>query len=215
MELQLGINVLFLLFILGLLLSTPSNCVYIRPTKATSTVKDKIEHMPSWMAKKNRLSLVVIGKPELVHFLSCRDESVKMANSTLSPTKSAKYLGVHLDENLTFEDHVQSVLGKMAKHVSVVMRLRRFCESSKVVRFCNTYKKPIIQYGLLVYGCTRKSKLKGKLLLQKSTSSYLFQKPNISVRYLFKRSSIMNVYDHCVCDLLKNAVYLEACKYAR
>ena len=56
--------------------------------------------------------------------LSCGDESVKMANTTISPPKPVKYLGNHLDENLTFEPHVQSVLGKMAKHVSVVMRLR-------------------------------------------------------------------------------------------
>ena len=62
-----------------------------------------------------------IGKTELVHFLSCRDDCVKMGKSTTSPIKSMKYLGVHLDKNLTFGAHVQSVLGKMAEHVSVVM----------------------------------------------------------------------------------------------
>ena len=68
-----------------------------------------------------------IGKTKLVHFLSCQDESVKMANSTISATKSVKYQGVHLDKKLNFEAHVQSGLGKMAKHVSVVMRWRHFC----------------------------------------------------------------------------------------
>ena len=77
--------------------------------------------------------------------------------------------------NLTLAAHVQSVLGKMAKHVSVVMRLRRFSKSSIVVAFYNIYMKSIIQYGLLVYGCTRKSKLKD-ILLQKIVLRIIFLK---------------------------------------
>ena len=62
------------------------------------------------------------------HFLSCRDESVKMANTTTSPTKFVKDLGTPLDKNVTFEAHIQSVLGKTARHVSVVTQLRVFVE---------------------------------------------------------------------------------------
>ena len=51
---------------------------------------------------------------------------MKMANTIISPTESVKYLGVHMDKMLTFEAHVQSVLGKLAKNVSVIMRLRHF-----------------------------------------------------------------------------------------
>ena len=73
-----------------------------------STFQNEVEQKPSWMAK-NKLSLY-IGKTELVHFLCCRGVNLKMANIILSPTKSVKYLGVHLDKNLIFEAHVQSVL---------------------------------------------------------------------------------------------------------
>ena len=156
-----------------------TNCVYVRPKNATSTLQDKVEHEPSWMAKKLSLQ---IEKTELVHFLSCRDESVKMANSSISPINSVKYLGVHSDKNLTFEAHVQSVFGEIVEHLPVKMRLRHLCKSSILVKCYNIYMKPIIQYGLLEYGCLRKSKLEYILLLQKSASNYLFQKPKISVR---------------------------------
>ena len=73
--------------------------------------------------QKNKMSLQ-IGKTEPVHVLSCRDQNVKMANTTMSPTKSVDYLGVYLDKNLTFEAHVQSVLAERAKNVTVEMRLR-------------------------------------------------------------------------------------------
>ena len=87
--------------IIPFLYADDTNCVYIRPKNAMSTLQDKVKHIPSWMAN-NELSLH-IGKTELVHFLSCRDENVKMANTIISPTKSVKYLGVHLDKNLTFK----------------------------------------------------------------------------------------------------------------
>ena len=122
--------------------------------------------------------------------------------------KSVKYLGVHLDKTLTFEAHVQSVLGKMAKQVLVVMLLRHFCKSSIVVRYYNIYIKPIIHYGLLVYGCTMTSKLKDILLLQRKVLRIIFFK---SRRYpsdaLFEQSRIMDVYDLYVCELVKYAVH--------
>ena len=114
-----------------------------------STFQDEVVHKPSWMAK-NKLSLHFV-KTELVHFLSCRDENVKMANTIISPTKSVNYLGVHLDKNPTFEAHVQSVLGKFVKLVSVIMRLRHFCKSSIVISIetsiCrNSVNKTFISY---------------------------------------------------------------------
>ena len=132
-----------------------------------------------------------------------------MANNTIYiyATKSVKYLGVHLVQKLTFEGHIQSVLGKMAKHVSVVIRLRHFCKSSMVVSYY-FYMKPILQYGLLVYGCTRKSKMKDLLLQQWKELRFIFFKIR---RYpsdeLFERSGILNIYDIYVCELLKDAVH--------
>ena len=87
--------------ILPFLYARDTNCVFIRPKNAMSTLQDQVGHISSWMPK-NKSSLH-IGKTELVHFLSCRDENVTMSNSIISPTKSVKYLGVHLDKNLTFE----------------------------------------------------------------------------------------------------------------
>ena len=65
-----------------------NDCVYNQPKNVMSTLQYKIEHILSF-SEKNILSLH-IRKIELVHFLSCRDESVKMAFTTLSPTKHVK-----------------------------------------------------------------------------------------------------------------------------
>ena len=100
------------------------SCLHMIPTvfifhrkNATSTRQDKVKAILRCMAK-TILSLH-IGKTELLHFLNCWDKSVKMANTTMSPTKCVKYLGVHLDKR-DLQSPFQNILGKMAKHVLVV-----------------------------------------------------------------------------------------------
>ena len=99
-----------------------------------------------------------IPKTELVHFLNCKNGSIVL-NTEITRTEYVKYLGILLDKNLTYGFHVKRVLNKLAKHVSIINRLRHFTSSSVVIRYYKTYMKPIIQYGLLIYGCTRKSVL--------------------------------------------------------
>ena len=148
-----------------------------------------------------------IPKTELVHFLNCKDESIVLKNTEITCTEYVKYLGILLDKNLPYGFHVKRVLNKLAKHVSIINRLGHFTSSSVVIRYYKTYMKPIIQYGLLIYGCTRKSVLNDIFLVQKKILRITYFKNR---RYpsdeLFKRSKIMNVFDLYVFELLKFAV---------
>ena len=142
-----------------------ANCVYARPKNETSTLQDEVEHIPGWMAM-NKLSQN-IPKTELVYFLNCKDESIVLKNTEITCTEYVKYLGILLDKILTYGFHVKRVLTKLAEHVSIINRLRHFTSSLVVIRYYKTYMKPIIQYGLLIYGCTRKSVLNDLFLVQK------------------------------------------------
>ena len=65
----------------------------------------------------------------------------------------------------------------------------------------------IIQYGRLIYGCTRKSISKDIFLVQKKTLCILFFKnQRFATDELLERSQIMSVYDHHVFELLKFGV---------
>ena len=136
-----------------------------RPKNETSTLQDDVEHIPGWMAM-NKLSQN-IPKTELVHFLNCKVESIVLKYTEITCTEYVKYLGIFFDKNLPYGFHVKRVLNKLAKLVSIINRLRHFTSSSVVIRYYKTYRKPIIQYGLLIYGCTRKSVLNDIFLVQK------------------------------------------------
>ena len=57
---------------------------------------------------------------------------------------SAKYLGIVLDDNLYFNDHIKKVIIKLIKHSLVVVRLRNIVEKNLLWRYCRLYIQPII-----------------------------------------------------------------------
>ena len=191
--------------IIPFLFADDANCVYARPKNETSTLQDEVEHISGWMAM-NKLSQN-IPKTKLVHFLNCKDESIVLKNTEITCTEYVKYLGILLYKNLTYGFHVKRVLNKLAEHVTIINRLKHFTSSSVVIRYYKTYMKPINQYGLLIYGCTRKSVLNDIFLVQKKIPRITYFKNR---RYpsdeMFKRSEIMNVFDLYVYELLKFAV---------
>ena len=48
---------------------------------------------------------------------------IRIQDSILTKVSTVKFLGVTLDENLTFDDHVKNVTTKISKSVSVMRRL--------------------------------------------------------------------------------------------
>ena len=89
--------------------------------------------------------------------------------------------------------------------------LRHLVSRDFVIRYYNVYIKPVIQYGVLTYGCTSRSHLLPTLpiyLQQKKLLRLIFFK---SSRYhsssFFEDSGIQNSYDIYMFELLKISLF--------
>ena len=72
------------------------------------------------------------------------------------------------------------------------------------IMFYNYYIKPIIQYGLIIYGSTSKSTLEPILMLQKNILWIIFNKSKSHrTKTLFRNRKIMTVFELYVSELLK------------
>ena len=52
------------------------------------------------------------------------DPIIKLENVNISRVNNLKYLGVQLDDNLKFHDHIEYLCGKMYQLCGVTFRLR-------------------------------------------------------------------------------------------
>ena len=75
-----------------------------------------------WL-KTNRLSLNVSKTSYMIIFNQKNALDNKIRETILTKVSTVKFLGVALDENLTFKDHVHKVTSNISKFVGVMRRL--------------------------------------------------------------------------------------------
>ena len=118
-----------------------------------------------------------------------------------------KYLGIIIDEKLKFAPHVDKVVKKISSHAAVMLRMRKVMHRKHLLQYYNSYIKPIIQYGILIYGCTHKSILNRILMVQKRITRLIFFKRfKDPVTDVMTEHKIYTVYELQYYELLKEVV---------
>ena len=75
---------------------------------------------------------------------------IRIQDSILTKVSTLKFLGITLDENLTFIDHVKSVTTKISKSVGVMRRLHSQLPADVMVKLYYSMVYSHQTYALLV-----------------------------------------------------------------
>ena len=70
----------------------------------------------------------------------------------LEQVEHFKYLGVVINENLTWSDHIDSIQTKVAKRLGILKRIRHLIPRKSREIVFNTLILPILDYGDIVWG---------------------------------------------------------------
>ena len=73
-------------------------------------------------------------------------------NTIIEKVDSFNYLGIILNENLTWKNHIEMVANKMAKITGVLNRLKYVYPWQMLLSLYNTLIMSHINYGLLLWG---------------------------------------------------------------
>ena len=174
----------------------------LKTSSATSCLQEDLDAVSSWLAK-NKLT-INSSKSELLLFRQSKVCSLRINGEVLNVVKCSKYLGVQIDNSLTFEKHIDVVCKKVSKLVGLVSRLRYFLPKHVLLKFYDYYIKPKIQYGCLVYGYSSKVKLNRiKFLRKKFLRLINFKRKFDSAEDLFCQEGVLDVVKLHIYDLLK------------
>ena len=136
-----------------------------------------IKGLYDWFCS-NRLSLnpvktkyIVLRPRHMKHNLS--EYSIQIGNTVLSrigndcTEKSTKFLGMHLDENLTWKLHINETNKKVSKTLFSIKQLKNTLpvESLRTLYFALVHSH--LTYGILAWGNTDKGIIKQTNILQK------------------------------------------------
>ena len=80
---------------------------------------------------------------------------------------NVKYLGVIIDQHLSWKHHINYIALKISRNIGIISRLRHFVPFKTLLSIYNSLIFPYISYGLIAWGQASKSHLEKILILQK------------------------------------------------
>ena len=128
--------------------------------RSFSTVNSELECINQWF-KVNKLLLNI----EKTNKTSAKNEisgipDLKIGSKSIKKTSSIKFLGVMLDEHISWNDHIKTVENKLAKNIGLLNRVSYFLNRNSLKTIYFSYIHSYLNYASIAWASTYVIKLK-------------------------------------------------------
>ena len=160
-----------------LLFADDSNLFYSHsdPNVLIRTVNEELKNVTQWIYA-NKLSLN-INKTKVMLFsnsLNSLPGNIVFDTTPVEEVSSIKFLGVCVDNKLSWKCHVDNICKTISRNLGVMNRLKKYLPSSALMTLYSSLILPYLNYGLLAWGNTNQTLLDKLLLLQKKSLRIVF-----------------------------------------
>lgn len=104
------------------------------------------------------------------------EKSLKISGLKLQKVNKVKFLGVMIDEKLTWEAQIEHLKEKLNSSIVVIKRIKRFIPESEYLKIYNALFKSHISYCISCWGGVPKYRLESLFSIQKRCIRILFGK---------------------------------------
>ena len=173
-----------------------------------SNLNYDLKLVSEWL-KSNRLYLNV-GKTKLLIFRSQKKKiplnsiSIKIQGVKIKPSTHVKYLGVFIDENLSWNTHIKELSNKLSRANGIISKLRYYAPKSSILSVYYAIFYSHIVYGCPVWSLTSKGNIDTINILQKKCVRLMnFAPYNSHTITLFADNEILKLEDIITANKLK------------
>ena len=139
---------------------------------------------------------MLLGTSHMTSSKIQQDLNVILDNTVLDRVSHTKFLGVLIDENLTWKYHIDWVSKTLSRNIGIMNKLKYFVPDSILHTLYCTFIWSYINYCILIWGNTCKAYLEKLIKLQKWAIRTISKSHYRShTRPLFAKYSILNVND--------------------
>ena len=136
---------------------------YKNITKLFVTVNEELMNIYDWFMA-NKLSLAVgktkyslFHKPSRVDDLPLKLPKLSINNQEIKRASYTKFLGVVLDENLSWKENLKHTENKIAKSIGLMYKAKPFLDKDSLLSLCFSYIHSYINYTNLAWVSTHKT----------------------------------------------------------
>ena len=144
---------------------------------ANKSANEAVANLHKWFTA-NKLTLN-IDKTCYMAFPPVKADSIALTINgvNISKVKSCKYLGVVIDEDLKWTEHIQTVYQKLVRYTSIFYKLRHKIPQTVLTNIYFAFVHPHILYGIEIYANTCPTFLEKLIRLNNKLLRTLQNKP--------------------------------------
>ena len=116
-------------------------------------------------------------------------------DDTLKTVETEKVLGVHIDNNLTWSVHIDSIAKKISSNLWLLSKLKEYLSTEHRVQFYKTYIQPHIDYCSSIWGGTSQHNLNRIYRLQKRAVKIILNYEYDDIAVSMDTLKVLNVYE--------------------
>ena len=167
--------------------------------KLNQKTNHDLSSLVKWL-RANKISLNT-NKTELIIFKSKRFRINKHLNFRISgqkiiPVNSNKYLGIKLDENLTFSPHHKDLAITLSRSNGMLAKIRHFVNLETLINIYHAIFASHIRYACQVWGQVKNMSFNKLLTLQNKALRIIhFQNYTFNANILYRLSHILKLPD--------------------
>jgi hypothetical protein len=166
-------------------------------TTLTQQANTDLTKINEWL-QCNKLSLNV-SKSNYMLFSKrdlTTDISISINDQQIQRVQNTKFLGIVLDEKLTWKEHISNVRKKVSKGIGILYKCRKYLSKQTLLNLYYSFIYPYLCYGIEVWGNTFDCYINPLFILQKKAIKIITcSKKKTKSAPLFKDLEILKLKD--------------------
>ena len=161
------------------------------------SIENELSKVNTWLIV-NRIKINV-DKSKFICFSyrkSLQSRPLKLGDSFIHETDQTKFLGLILDKNLTFKNHISYIESKISRSVGVLFKLNKYLPVRILKMLYNSLILPYLNYGVECWYAAPNFALNKLRILQKKAIRAVFNLPfNSHTNEFFKENGLLKIND--------------------
>lgn len=162
------------------------------------TVSTELTKFSSWFAA-NKLSLNIEKTNYMVFNASHSfrwDHNITMNDKIINRVNTTKFLGVHIDNKLSWRDHISAVCNRVARNTGIICKLKHYLPPNILRTLYITLILPQLTYCTTIWSGTYSTNLNHLCVLQKRAIRHISHAaPRDHTSPLYKRLNLLKLND--------------------
>ena len=148
-------------------------------------INSDLERLGKWF-DNNLLTLNISKCKFIIYGSSCKltkfkNVSISVNDIPLSKTNSFKYLGVTIQQNLTWSEHIDNISKKVNQRLGLIRRIKHLLPFQTRLTLYNSLVLPLFDYSDIIWGDKNNSSLMNHLqVLQHNAARLILDLPRQS-----------------------------------